>query len=289
MKPRSIMLIGGPDSGKTNYLARLWEALRGGGGRLRAAYVPENIKYVEEALTYLLQGKFAPRSDKNLEQSRRDFVIPVNHDGLSRPVEIIVPDVSGELWKSAVETWELPPDWMERLTVSNGALLFVRVLSDLNVAPLDWVTARRLLMLHQPDVAEADAIPTQVALCELFRFLELTLTGNGASNRPRVAVVVTAWDRLDNITSAAGPRAYLEQEYPLFASRLKDTEKVDVDVFGISVVGGDLDTDDEFRRRFFEGELRSAGYVVTEGDGNISREHDMTLPVDWLVEGMQKA
>ena len=247
MKPQSIMLIGGPDSGKTNYLARLWEALRSGEGRLRAAYIPENIKYVEDALTYLLQGRFAPRSDKNLEHSRRDFIIPIASTDQSEPVDVIVPDVSGELWKRAVERWELPVDWMEQLSDSFGALLFVRVLSDLNIAPLDWVTSRRLLRHQEPNPIEVDAIPTQVALCELLRFLELKLVRAEGRSRPRVAVVVTAWDRLDSGMSAAGPRAYLEQEYPLFAGRLRDTDRVDIRIFGVSVVGGDLDTDPRFR------------------------------------------
>ena len=283
------MLIGGPDSGKTNYLARLWEALRSGDGKLHAAYVPDNIKYVEDALTYLLQGKFAPRSDKDLEQSRRDFIIPISVEGYPGPVEIIVPDVTGELWKSAVERCELPPDWMRQLTESYGALLFVRVLSDLNVAPLDWVTARQMLRLQVPNPAEVDAIPTQVALCELLQFLELKLVRSSFSRRPRVAVVVTAWDRLDRDISSAGPRAYLEREYPLFAGRLKDTEKIDIEVFGTSVVGGDLDADDQFRQKFFQTELKSSGYVVIERASAITQEHDLTVPIDWLVAGLQEA
>ena len=52
MSSQLIMLIGGPDSGKTNYLARLWKALQSGSGRLKSVESPE-IKYVEEALAHL--------------------------------------------------------------------------------------------------------------------------------------------------------------------------------------------------------------------------------------------
>jgi hypothetical protein len=282
------MLIGGPDSGKTNYLARLWEALRSGEGRLKVPAVPPNIKYVEDALAHLLQGSFAPRTDKNLEESRRSLVIPVESEDHTGNAEIVVPDVSGELWKSAVETSELPSEWLEQMKKSSGALLFVRVLSDLNVAPLDWVTAEKVLRLHGTDEEALDAIPTQVSLCELLRFLEISLRENEDSTKPRVAVLVTAWDRLDNSEAAAGPRAYIEKEYPLFAGRLRDIDKLDIDIFGVSVVGGDLDVDEEFRKRFFEAELKSAGYVVTYLAEKPTEVFDITLPVAWLVAASPK-
>ena len=40
---RSIILLGGPDSGKTNYIGRLWRALDVGAGALHAAEQPGDI------------------------------------------------------------------------------------------------------------------------------------------------------------------------------------------------------------------------------------------------------
>src|ERR1700721_2101478 len=50
MVNQTIVLVGVPDTGKTNFLARLWEALRGGNGTLMCPIPPDNIKYVEDAL-----------------------------------------------------------------------------------------------------------------------------------------------------------------------------------------------------------------------------------------------
>src|SRR5207245_929374 len=102
---------------------------------------------------------------------------------------------------------------------------------------------------------------------------------------PRVAVLVTAWDMLDNQRSAAGPSAFLRCEYPLFGGRLRDTSKLQVRVFGVSVVGGDLDADKDFRTRFLEGELNTAGYVMTESPNGITKELDLTVPLAWLIRG----
>jgi Double-GTPase 1 len=277
------MLIGCPDSGKTNYLARLWKALQSSSGRLKLVEAPE-VKYVEDALAHLLQGSFAPRSEKNIEESRRDFTATVAAQDDTKQIKIIVPDVTGELWKNAVSSLELSAEWMTLLKESSGALLFVRVHSELNVIPLDWVTARELLKMDWAESQQDNAIPTQVVLCELLRFLQLTLRKRSDGSLPRVAVVVTAWDRLDAEAKENGPSTYIESEYPLFAGRLEDVTTLEVKVFGVSVVGGDLQADPEFRQRFFEsGDFDKAGYVAEEIDGIVSEEPDLTRPIAWLA------
>ncbi|MFM0077162.1 hypothetical protein PQQ86_39115 [Paraburkholderia sediminicola] len=286
MTSQAVVLVGGPDSGKTNYLGRLWAAVNAGKGRLRAARAPGDIEYVEEILSHLLQGGFAPRSDKNLETRRTNFSVSLTlaDSATSEEIELTVPDVLGELWKNAVETLEIREHWMSKLQASTGALLFVRIHSDQNVAPMDWVTAQRILELHG-DEGDAAKIPTQVFLCELVRFLEHTLIKPPPSQRPRVAVVVTAWDLLDADTSAGGPGEYLRKQYPLFAGRILDTERLEVRVFGVSIVGGDLTDDEAFRQSFVDGDLLKSGYVVSDGQGNRERSDDITLPVAWLVAG----
>lgn len=201
--------------------------------------------------------------------------------------QIVVPDVSGELWKRAVETGELPTQWMNELASASGALLFVRIGSDQNKAPLDWVTAAKLLRMEsaepQTDDGQKREIPTQVSLCELLHFMEQCLGTANGKTRPRVAVLVTAWDYLDAERRAAGPTAYLAAEYPLLAGRLKDVSKFDIRVFGVSVVGGDF-LDEDFKQEFFKKNLKSSGYVVEEIEGQVVTKPDLTLPVAWLVK-----
>lgn len=286
MTNHSIILVGGPDSGKTNYLARLWAALRSRQGVLSTPEMPVEIKYVEDALAHLLQGQFAPRSEKSLEAGQ-SFVVPVRStSNASNHFQIVVPDVSGELWKRAVETCELPAQWMEDIKTAAGALLFVRIGSDQIIEPLDWVTSAALLQMPGFDAERMDAakreIPTQVSLCELLRFMEHSLGTASPTARKRVAVLVTAWDRLDRERAAAGPTAYLTAEFPLFAGRLNDLSTLDVRVFGVSVVGGDF-IDDDFKQRFFNGRLTDSGYIVQEQGGTVEIKPDLTLPIEWVV------
>ena len=290
MPSRSIILVGGPDSGKTNYLARFWECLASDSGCLRIAQLPENVSYVEDALNHLLAGKFAPRSDKNLDSSVASCSISVAEGDQSNEVstEIFVPDVSGELWAESVETCELPAGWMERLKASVGALLFVRIGSEQNVDPIDWVTKRSLLKLDMTSGAPEPGkspTPTAVQLCELIRFLEFGLGTSTDVERPRVAILVTAWDRLDAQLAKGGPSAFLAREYPLVAGRICDVARLDIAIFGVSVVGGDFD-DAEFKNRFLKGKLQEFGYVVTEQGSEIREEPDLTIPVSWVFQGI---
>jgi hypothetical protein len=317
MSGKTYILVGGPDSGKSNYIARLWEAVRSKTGTLVAPVTPKRIKFVEDALEHLLKGEFVPRSSPDVEESAGSFEVSVRRNGNeSGPLsDIIVPDVTGELWKKTLETSEIPQEWLDSLESASGALLLVRIGSKLNEVALDWVTCAPLLrrraeirarQAEEVDVREeaddpvdgrrrlpeasafpgedsghAVKIPTQIALCEFLRFLEYGLKSEADGSRPRVAVLVTAWDRLDPEKRVQGPTAYLRKEYPMFAGRLDDIDTLEIRAFGISVVSGDLD-DPKYKEEFYEKGLHGAGYVVTDEQPD-NFLPDLTLPVSWVM------
>ena len=277
---RSVVLLGGPDSGKTNYIGRVWPALDAGKGRLHAAQQPEDIRFVLEVADHLFSGNFAPRSEHADE--RRDFEVVVAEEAGGDETAIVIPDISGELWLNAVVDCEISSDWMEELRRADGALLFVRVGSELDVRPLDWVTSQK--MLAKLGKEEDSGLPTQVMLCELIRFLEVTLADRPDGGRPRISVVVGAWDLVDPGVFAKGPKAYLQREYPLFAGRLGNLDRLNVRVFGLSVVGGDLGIDANCREAVQEGGLDGCGWVAVEdAEGTWIKDEDLTLPIAWVV------
>lgn len=359
MNKGAIILVGGPASGKTNYIARLWLAFKARKGQLRAQTLPENIEYVNEAVQHLLARRFAPRSERNMDESgRRDFVVTVRGDNGAGPQQdITVPDITGELWRRAVKTYELPQEWLHALKASSSAILFVRAHSKLNLQPMDWVTARDHLMGHDEEddddeevdddygddededgnliaasaersingytaaegsegmAAEAEAelhpengldlnggeldkeqeseevvikndgLPAQVGFCELVRYLTLTLIDKPNGAKPRLAVIITAWDMLDVEAQAAGPMRYLEDQFPLFAGRLKTPGRLNVEVFGMSIVGGNLRgrTNKHFRDSLKRRDLSEVGYTVVMRDRVAVNDPDVTLPLAWAL------
>ncbi|WP_419685095.1 hypothetical protein ACN22W_14155 [Burkholderia theae] len=340
MNSGSVMLVGGPGSGKTNYIARLWLAFKARKGALRAERLPTNIHYVDDAVRHLMARKFAPRSERNIEDGRRDFVIEVRgNGGAGVPKKISVPDITGELWKRAVETYELPQEWIDEFKGSSSAILFLRAHTKLNAQPMDWVTARDMLQMHaavvddelgddydeedEDDEAEgekgsvaarsisgpavvaaepgaeaaateqgesvshiqpkAPKLPAQVGFCELLRYLELLLTDRPDGSRPRVAVVVTAWDMLDDEAKRAGPMQYLKKEFPLFAGRVQTPGRLDIELFGMSIVGGNLKGRPEFRESLKGRDLSEVGYTAVMKSGVMAEDPDVTLPLAWAL------
>lgn len=277
---RSIVLVGGPESGKTNFVGRVWPALDAGTGRLHAAEQPVDIRFVLDVADHLYSGNFAPRSEH--AEDRRDFEVIVAAEKGGDQTTIVIPDISGELWLNAAEHGEVSTSLMEEMRAASGALLFVRVNSEADVRPLDWVTSKQLL--ERLGNHEDQGMPTQVMLCELLRFLEVTLSEQPNGEKPRVSIVVSAWDIVDSEIFARGPKAWIEREYPLLAGRLGDIEGIDLRVFGLSVVGGDLKVDEACRDDVQENGLDGRGWVAVEDDdGNWQKDPDLTLPIAWAV------
>ena len=277
---KSIILVGGPETGKSNYIGRLWGSLKAGKGELKRASMPRNLEYINSICEHLYQGEFAGRTDTNM--TRQDFCVPLKIGDDGATTELIVPDITGELWRDAVQKSELPQEWLDELEAASGALLFVRAHSPLNVQPLDWVTTRAALK-HAGQQNEDKELPTQVILCELLRLLEERLKTRIEGGKPRIAVIVTAWDTLNAAAKQNGPTAYLRDQFPLFAGMLDDLDEIDVRVYGVSIVGGDLQRDDEFKQKFHEMTLADSGVLVYEGEGQRHENSDVTLPVAWAI------
>lgn len=280
MSQKSVILVGGPDSGKTNYVGRLWISLKERKGALQRAGMPTDIAYIEAICAHILKGEFAGRTDRNME--RQNFSVPLKFNEDEQTTNLMVPDFTGELWLNAVVNSELPKDWLGELEQADSALLFVRVLSPLNVQPLDWVATRDILRLAG-DGNEDGKLPTQVVLCELLRLLENRLKRRPDGSKPRVAVVVTAFDLLDQESRHAGPSAYLKHQFPLFAGALENLERADARIFGVSIVDGDPERDDAFKQRILGMNMSEIGSVIFENAGGVDTDADVTLPVAWAI------
>lgn len=282
MSKNSIILVGGPETGKTNYLGRLWIALRAKKYRLKCTSTPENITYVTAITEHVLQGKFAPRTED--ANATREFRGSISSDDGTIVSDIVVPDMKGEIWQVAVRSLEIPKIWLEALQESNSAVLFLRARSPLIVQPIDWVVSQDLIRGGIIQEFQNDEVPTQVSILELIRFLDENLRRDADGRLPKVALVITAWDALDTDEKNAGPMAYLEKQFPLLAARLQDHLDIEIKVFGTSIVGGDLEKDEDFRNKFLsDGDIHKCGYVICDTEGSIE-EKDVTEPIRWILE-----
>ena len=277
---KTIILVGGPGSGKSNYLARLWLAVSSQRYNLTSLTPPQDLDYIEGIVAHLLQGKFVPRTES--EEKNREFDVSIQAKNTGLTANIIVPDMYGEIWDKAVSSYEIPEKWLTVLRSSTGALLFVRVRSDHNIQPLDWVTTQGFLKAGLGSEKNSE-IPTQISLLELLRFIDENISRVNQV-KSKVAVIIAAWDLLDEQEKAEGPNAYLENQFPMFAGRLSDIDSLNVKVFGCSIVGGDLE-EEEFEQTFLNGNIEETGYIVHYNEiGELVKDEDVTKPINWLLE-----
>jgi hypothetical protein len=288
--PRSVLLIGVPDAGKTNFLSRLWIKLDAGDGTLAKSGLPSDLDYLNSGADHLLKGEFAPRTPQDV-QDKTEIPVKSTAKGEVFSGTLIVPDLPGEQVLSVYRTRQWSTEWETKIREGCGCLLFVRVDSKELIAPLDWMNCPAYFGTSLPSAAtEKDADgkekpPTQVVLVDWLQFLRRAFTRRvGGNYKPRIGIVVTAWDLVANEQKPAGPGAWIASNLPLLSQFVK-TNKVDFEFeyFGVSVASGDLDADPEFKTSYLKGDPRKAGEVVHSLSGSAETTHDITLPVAWAL------
>lgn len=286
--PRSVLLIGGPDAGKTNYLIRLWLAMKARNSQLAADKIAADIEYLEDGVNSLITGTFVPRNSTDVPH--RTLEIPFKTESISNGSGVLVlPDYSGEEWRQIYERRSWPAHWENLINGSAGCLLFIRVDSDQIVPALDWITWPISIDdgTVAPLIATTDVrvTPTQVVLVDWLQCLRQAFTGrvNGRF-RPRIGIVVTAWDLVPFDQQNQLPLDYIQANYPLLGQYIMcNQDAFDFSVFAVSITGGDLDNDLDFRARYLRDGPNHAGYTVVNVDEHPVRLGDVTIPVIWAL------
>lgn len=304
----SVLLLGGPDAGKSNFLFRFWIAIDDdGGGALMKDGLPTEVEYLRIGAERLLEGEFAPHTSKEVHER---VAMPVKSSASAGAPGgmLVVPDVSGEQILAIYRDRQWSQVWEDLISPRCTCLLFIRAGSDEVVAPLDWATCfeKYGVVIGAPQPAEQAAVgsvgaagsnanptddekvadpPTQVVLTEWLQFLRLAFTAVvGGSFRPRVGVVISAWDAVPIDQQPAGPVAYLKDNFPMLHQFIEaNDDRFDFQVFGVSIVGGDLKNDEEFRQTYLNGTPREFGFVVQSLLGPLTQSPDITLPVAWAL------
>ncbi len=196
---QSVLLIGGPDAGKTNFVTRIWLAIDEGKGILHGDGLPDDLEYVQDGAEKLLGGNFVPRTSREVHNHIEIPILAPMGPQVYR-ARLVVPDCSGEEWMKIYRSRGWSEEWEEAISDSCGCLLFIRVDSDQNVPALDWITCERLFGTPAvlPDIAEGESEefkpPTQVVLTDWLQCLRRVFTSRvSGSFRPLVGFVVGGW------------------------------------------------------------------------------------------------
>ncbi len=287
----SVVICGLPESGKTTYLAALWYVVsekRDPNARLKFdSLIGFDHKHLNEIMRRWLQAK----EQIHTELASGKIVSMNLKDGAGRKVCMTFPDLSGESFQEMWEKRECDPGLAEFLRKCDGILMFVhadKIRRPIGVAettmhatglgggaaagpPKDW------------DPKDA---PTAVQLVEMLQMLRCEALRAPAR---KLAVVLSAWDKVEEEEQTITPEQYLAAELPLLDQYLRHgLDRWDVRVYGLSAQGGDFErdgkTDNEDRNKRVAGirALEDASDRIRLLAPELSR--DLTEPIAWLTE-----
>lgn len=289
MKPQNFLMIGLPATGKTSFLAALWNAINQ--DHIQSALVLDKLdgeyEYVDKICESWLGFEAVGRNQMDIETKVSMWLKERNGD---QQVHLTFPDISGETFKQQWATRQLTESYQDCIKTADGGLLFVH--PKALVQPLRISQIGKLASLVEEDEEEASAeaeipnppttpwdiekAPTQVQMVELLQFL----ASNQYFKAPfKLALVVSAWDEV--AASKLTPEAWVQQQLPLLDQYLSShKDKFHVSFFGISAQGGKYEGNELIAMQ----SKNPADRVLVVGK-EIENKHDITEPLIWLMRG----
>jgi hypothetical protein len=291
---RSLLFVGLPGSGKTTFLAALWHVLDDSSSETRL-----KLKDLSVDRTYLRQITSDWQACSQVQRTKLEpeEVVALSLSSGDTDFELTVPDLSGEAFEQQLVDRKIPVGHHENMQRATGFVLFVHprikegtrityerqlnsVLGGAVVQPGGAVPGRLGTATGpSPSTVEPwsiEKLPTQVALVELLQF-----TLESTSGSVRIAIVVSAWDLVDNASFAGTPQDFLVREMPLLQQFLEaNNDRLYHTVFGVSAQGGDITVDKERKALLELDDALKRIKVVHEKEAS----QDITRPIAWLLE-----
>lgn len=280
----NFLFIGLPASGKTTFLAALWHVLndRTSATSLKLTKLSGDRAYLNQIAKEWRECSQVPRTSLQTEQV---VVLHLDGQGLGT-FDLSIPDLAGEAFKQQVTDRRISRHYDAFVQNATGVILFLHP----DVKKGSQITLARRLEAELPRLHERDEIaasvgadnvwspellPTQTKLVELLQFiLERT------QRKLRVAIMVSAWDLVDNL---GAPHEFVARELPLLQQFLETNDDVFTHcVFGVSAQGGDITVENE-KQTLLELDDALKRIKVRQG---AETSQDITRPIAWLLGGM---
>ncbi|MCP4696122.1 MAG: hypothetical protein GY862_04645 [Gammaproteobacteria bacterium] len=282
-KTNSILLIGGPATGKTHYGVQLYGRIMKGEEQLKLHRTPDTIKPFEEALGKLNQGIPANHTATDIYH---EITLPLEFSEGKR-VDLVWPDYGGEQIQQMLESRQVNPDWRRRVAEAQGWLLFIRLdrirdYKDIVSSPIEELVP---MPQHKPD--EDPGWSDQARFIELLQLLLFT-KGTDILKRvekPVLGVLLSCWDLMaEEIAENTRPAELLQERMPLLHAFLNAIWGRNAYFeLGLSSLGRTLKKEQP-DKDYIERGPENEGYVILP-DG--AKSPDLTQPVAELMQRMQ--
>lgn len=293
------MLLGLTDSGKTNFIVALDVVLdhQTDSDGLTHSSLAADRTYLQPLKEKWLLGEVLPRTDR--QPPPPPHQLHLRHPASGTTAGLHLPDLAGETFDAQFQTRSFSAEFADRVKKASGLFLFIHCGPDadhvLHEAPIfsDLLPATTTTTPPPPEPVPANEwgledAARQVKLVDLLQFIDQL----GLRQSPiKIAVMLSAWDLVDNAPAAAAaeipknPTEFLSRRWPLLDQFLRNhPHTFEMRVFGVSARGGGNEAQD------IAALIAKNRPVdrITLVDG-AHRSNDLTRPVRWLLGLLQPA
>lgn len=269
MNNKLNIMVGFPNTGKTTFIAALWEYLKNVQNKcFELDHFPSNREYLEQLVESWLQCEPVARTISG-KYEKINFTVKTTN---GQCFDIVIPDISGETYNQIFLNREIEKNLFSNLSEANGLIVFIN--SQLE----DVSSHNRFSVIDSLEVTESNsskfppfsAIGTPLRI-QLVDILQSILDIN--KNDLKVAIVISAWDLIeDNIT----PRDWVQKNISFLYNFIQHNF-INHRYFGISAQGGDY-SDKKNELLLMDSPIERIRVFDDKECSN-----DITLPLQYLI------
>ncbi|MFT7036825.1 MAG: hypothetical protein ACJA2S_005365 [Cyclobacteriaceae bacterium] len=272
MEKHNILIIGGPNTGKTHFGIQLYERInsRQFEFKIDPQNRPSDLSIFEDGLKNIYNGKRAAHTEAS---ANRSIELKIT-DEKNSEVKLAFPDYAGEQITSIVDNRKVNDLWQDYIENSTSWVLFIR-LNELTT--LEDIVNKGIPSAEE--IQKRNSQPPPVKISEAAFYVELIQTLayiKGLSTyspivEPNLTVVLSCWDELD-LPEDQVPSTLLQERLPMLFDFLNNNwQNESLSIMGLSSTEKSL-TDDP-NEDFMDKEPINFGYFVDKGG---SRNKDLT-------------
>lgn len=275
-----ILIIGGPNAGKTHFGGQLYGRLIARTEHYKILSPPEDLTIFEEVLDSLNNGMSSGHTHVN---AHKTLALEIE-DNMGRKSIFSFPDYGGEQIRAIVNDRRINKIWKEQIDNSNSWMLFIRL--D-EIRPVEDVANRGLpdqdVLKSRNEKTEAMTLSDSAFYIELLQIL-LYVKKIGVRQKistPRLTVVLSCWDLLTSDEQIKLPKDILQDKLRGLCSFITTIWNDNAyQIIGLSSTGKTL-SNTEFDMDFIKKGPENYGYMITHSGEKVT---DLTLTISTFIE-----
>ena len=275
----TILIIGGPNAGKTHFGGQLYGRLSARTERYKITSPPDDLTIFQEVLDNLNEGKSSGHTHVTSHQT---LALEIeDNEGVKSIFSF--PDYGGEQVKAIVNDRRVNKIWKEQIDKSSSWMLFIRI--D-EVKAIEDVVNRGLpdqdILKNRTEKSEPMSLSDTAFYIELLQILLYVkkIAVKQRITNPKLTVALSCWDLLSDENQKKLPKDILQNLLPGLLSFIKETwTKEAYKIIGLSSIEKSLsnkDSDLEFVKKGPE----NLGYMITEAG---KKETDLTFTISTFI------